>query len=217
MLLLFVDTATERAIVGLAHNDELIEEVHLPVGLRNSKLIFPTILELFERQKISAKDLSVIACGVGPASYTGIRVGAAMTQSMAYALRLPLVGIPSLEAFVPDEDGVFAVMIDARISGVYFLKGEKRNGEVKFLSESKAVPLEELACELQGVERIVTPNKEAIEKIWKGPQEIQEKGPAGSFFAKRAFAEYALGNYSKKAELQLLYLRKTEAESNLAT
>lgn len=216
MLLLFVDTATERAIVGLAHNDELIEEVQLPTGLRNSKLIFPTILELFDRQKITAKDLGLIACGVGPASYTGIRVGAAMTQSMAYALRLPLVGLSSLEAFVPEKDGVFVVMIDARISGVYFLKGEKRGEKVTFLTKSQAVPLEELEKEMQGVERIVTPNKEAIQKIWHGSQEIEERSPSGRFFAQRAYAEYALGNYSKKAELELLYLRKTEAESNLA-
>jgi tRNA threonylcarbamoyladenosine biosynthesis protein TsaB len=216
MLHLFIDTSTERAILGLAHNGELIEEVLLPQGLKNSKLLFPALLELFDRQKITAKDISLISCGVGPGSYTGIRVGAATAQSMAYALRLPLIGISSLEAFAPQEDGVFAVLLDAKISGVYFQKGERKGESVKFLCTPKAVPLEELDAELKGVERILTPNKEAICAIWKGRQIVEEMSPSGKLFAERAYAQYSLGHYSKKAELKLLYLRATEAESNLA-
>jgi tRNA threonylcarbamoyladenosine biosynthesis protein TsaB len=216
MLQLFIDTSTERAMLGLAHNGELIEEVLLPMGLKNSKLLFPALLDLFDRQKITAKDISLISCGVGPGSYTGIRVGAATAQSMAYALRLPLIGVSSLESFAPQEEGIFAVLLDAKISGVYFQKGERKAGKVQFLCEPKAVPLEELEAELKGVERIVTPNKEAIQAIWKGRQTVQEIPPSGKLFAERAFAQYSLGHYSKKAELQLLYLRKTEAESNLA-
>lgn len=216
MLQLFIDTATERALIGLAHHGDLIEEMHLPVGLKNSKLLFPALLELFDRQKITAKDLSWISCGVGPGSYTGIRVGAATAQSMAYALRLPLVGISSLESFTPEKEGTFAVLLDAKISGVYFLKGVKTKDDVQYLSESKAVPLDQLEKELEGVDRIITPNKEAIEALWNGSQPIELESPSGTLFAKRAYAQYLLGHYSTKAELQLLYLRKTEAETGLA-
>lgn len=215
MLQLIIDTATEVAFVGLASDGQLIEMHRLPTGLQNSKNLFPNLLDLLTRHQLSPKDLGLIGCGVGPGSYTGIRVGAAIAQSMAYALRIPLVGICSLMSFVPKTPGSFASVLDARYGGAYLLKGHFDGKTVNFEEEPQVVALDQMAETLKGVEIIVTPHlKDLQEKITPyAPSVKWEEGiPSGEVFAQKNDEYYRNNHFSTKAELKLLYLRKTQVE-----
>lgn len=215
MLQLIIDTATEVAFIGLSNDGELIELHRLPTGLQNSKNLFPSLLDLLDRHRFSPKDLNLIGCGVGPGSYTGIRVGAAIAQSMAYALRIPLVGICSLMSFIPKSRGKFAAALDARYGGVYLLKGDFDGEEVKFEEEPKLAALDQISEVLKDVEIIVTPHlKDLQEKISPYAPSIKwEEGiPSGEVFAQKIDEYYKNDKFSTKAELKLLYLRKTQVE-----
>lgn len=215
MLQLIIDTATEAAFVGLACDGKLMELHRLPTGLQNSKNLFPSLLDLLERHRLSPKDLGLIGCGVGPGSYTGIRVGAAIAQSMAYALRIPLVGICSLMSFVPKTAGRFAAALDARYGGVYLLKGDFDGETVKFDEEPQVVAFDQMAETLKDIEIIVTPHlKDLQEKVSPYAPSIKwEEGiPSGEIFALEVDEYYKKGKFSRKAELKLLYLRKTQVE-----
>ncbi len=215
MLQLIIDTATEVAFIGLACDGQLMEMLRLPAGLQNSKNLFPSLLDLLSRHSLSPKDLNLIGCGVGPGSYTGIRVGASIAQSMAYALRLPLVGICSLMSFVPTIPGAFAAALDARYGGVYLIKGNFDGKLVQFDDEPQVVALDQMQEALKGIEVIVTPHlKELQEKIsCFAPQAKWEDGiPSGEVFAQKIDEYYKSNRFSRKAELKLLYLRKTQVE-----
>lgn len=212
MLQLCIDTSTEHAFVAIAHQEEVLHETYLPVGVQNSKLLFPALLALLDEAKLTPRDLGIISCGIGPGSYTGIRVGAAAAQSMAYALRIPLVGLSSLEAFIPRKEGRFAVMLDARIGGIYFMQGEVKGGQVQSLSASEALQPSECMSRLKKEDLIITPHLKAIRSKIEGDFQIEEGVPSAALFAKRAFAQYSRGEFSNKGKLELLYLRKTEAE-----
>lgn len=206
MLHLFIDTATEKAFLGLAENEKVLEELHLPVGLHNSKLLFSALQELFQRQGKKPKDLGLISCGVGPGSYTGIRVGASAAQAMAYALSIPLVGVCSLEAYRPESgEESFAVLLDARIAGFYLLQG-------KGSGVPEAVTLEEAAAKLKSVPRLISPHPEQIRQRIQLMGNWEEGTPSGRIFAKTAFHLFQSGKAVQNGTLQLLYLRKTEAE-----
>jgi tRNA threonylcarbamoyladenosine biosynthesis protein TsaB len=204
MLHLFIDTATEKAFIGLANDDQLIGEVHLPVGVHNSKLFFPALVELFRSHQIQPKDLGLISCGVGPGSYTGIRVGASAAQAMAYALSIPLVGICSLEAYRPsDEKEPFAILLDARVAGFYVLKQS---------GGPEALEVDTAAQKLKEIPRLISPHPEQIKQRLT-LQGIWEEGtPSGHMFAAKAFGLFRAGEVVKNGTLPLLYLRKTEAE-----
>lgn len=212
MLQLFIDTSSEQALVGLAHGAAVLESIHLPLGLHNSKLLFPALMELFDRQRLSPKDLTMIACGVGPGSYTGIRVGAATAQSMAYALRIPLVAVSSLELYAPSEDGKFAAVLDGRVSGIYALVSDWKEGALQPLTEPAAIPLDQAAEALKGVHRIVSPHRQQLENKLSGDWVWEEGVPSARLFAERASHLHEQGRVSHNAELPLLYLRKTQAE-----
>lgn len=215
MLQLIIDTATEVAFIGLSDDGKLIELHNLPVGLQNSKNLFPSLLDLLSRHRLSPKDVELIGCGVGPGSYTGIRVGAAIAQSMAYALRIPLVGVCSLMSFVPKSIGSFAAALDARYGGVYLLKGDFDGKTVTFEKDPQVVAFDQMADTLKDIEIIVTPHlKELHEKISPyAPLAKWEEGiPSGDSFAQKVDEYYKNDEFSRKAELKLLYLRKTQVE-----
>lgn len=215
MLQLIIDTATEVAFIGLSHDGQLMEMHSLPVGLQNSKNLFPSLLDLLSRHRLSPKDVELIGCGVGPGSYTGIRVGAAIAQSMSYALRIPLVGICSLVSFIPKATGSFAAALDARYGGVYLLKGNFDGQTVIFDDEPQVVAFDQMAETLKDTEIIVTPHlKDLQEKISPYAPSIKwEEGiPSGDFFAQKIDEYYKSGKFNRKAELKLLYLRKTQVE-----
>lgn len=157
MTALFLETCSERALLFFFDQKVLFAR-ELPVGLDNSKYIFPALQAGIKELGVILKELSFIAVGVGPGSYTGIRVGVSVAKGLAYACNVPLIGIPSLACFVPDIEGPFAVLIDAKIRGVYLMTGILANGSICYTSESQVLPLEALESTLLGVVSIVTPN-----------------------------------------------------------
>ena len=64
--------------------------------------------ELLREQNFNIKDLSAIAVGAGPGSYTGLRIGLSSAKGIAFALGLPLISANSLEilshTFLQEED-----------------------------------------------------------------------------------------------------------------
>lgn len=212
MLQLFMDTSTEMGFIGLGITGELVDVEIFPLGLQNSKLLFPSLLNLLERNSFNPKDIQLIGCGVGPGSYTGIRVAAGAAQSMAYGLRIPLVGITSLAAFHPVSCGSFAVAFDAKYGGVYSLKGTFDGTNVCFDAEPEVIALDKIQEAWQGLDVIVSPHAKELRMKISHPFKWEEGIPSGKIFAKEVNEQYRKGFFSNKAELKLLYLRKTQAE-----
>lgn len=211
---LFLDTSTERGIIGLGKGHELLEEVFLPIGLHNSKFLVPSLLDLLKRNQISLKNLEFISCGIGPGSYTGIRVGAALAQSIAYALKLPLIGFSSLEAFIPSNPFAYAAILDAKYAGVYLQKGEFDGKTNRMLSDPEVVSLGELLNRLEDIQLLVTPHQKLLQERFKDLTILwEERGPSGKIIAHRSYERFLKKDFSNK--LTLLYLRKTQAERSL--
>jgi tRNA threonylcarbamoyladenosine biosynthesis protein TsaB len=100
--LLALDTSGPTARIALTdgrgqplHSDER-------TSLRHSATLLPLCHELLGRAGITVADLRAIACGSGPGSFTGLRVGLAVAKGLALAFDLPLVLVPSLTALALD-------------------------------------------------------------------------------------------------------------------
>lgn len=216
-MFLLVDTAFEIGLVGLFHNDKCLEEVKIPSISTLSNKLLPAIDTLLRRHSVKPQDLDFIAVGVGPGSYTGIRVAAMVAKTIAYSCQKPLVGVCSLTAFYAKLPGPFAVLIDARIAGAYLLKGTcSTNGEILFEQRPRILDLSDIKT-IEGVECLVTSPQNKIQtrllalstaRDWQWvlmEASLQEMG-------KQALSLYQKGRFSKDFTLELLYLRKTQAE-----
>jgi tRNA threonylcarbamoyladenosine biosynthesis protein TsaB len=212
MLGLVLEVSTERGMIAVFDHEEKIFEEQLPFGLQSSHYALPILQKKIQDGVFKLADLSYIAVGVGPGSYTGIRVGAAIAKTLAFVLKIPLVGVCTLDAFAPNAEGVFAALIDAKIGGAYLQIGRLNNGHIERMSEPKVYPLTEASELLKNIPTIATPNAAHILPKLKGHWNWEEMYPSGERLMQAARKKMAEGAFSMDCKLDLLYMRKTQAE-----
>ncbi|HEV8051828.1 MAG TPA: tRNA (adenosine(37)-N6)-threonylcarbamoyltransferase complex dimerization subunit type 1 TsaB [Parachlamydiaceae bacterium] len=217
MLGLVIETSTERAVAAIFNGTECLFYEELPFGIQNSHLLLPDLQKKIAGKSFKIKDLDFISVGIGPGSYTGIRIGVTIAKILAFALDIPLVGICTLDAFIPEKEGVFAALIDAKIGGVYLQTGRLKNNVVELLTEPKAYSLAEAAEVLHDIPTIVTPNADKIRSKLEAlkPQNgwhWQERYPQVAQLVRIAHRKMEEGNVAEEQHLELLYMRKTQAE-----
>lgn len=210
---LLIETSTERGIVACVEDQCILFVEELPFGLNQSKHLIPDLA----KHPFDPKTLTCIGVGIGPGSYTGIRIGVSVAQALAYAWKLPLVGTCSLDAFIPEQTGSFAAILDARIGGAYVRKGMKTANSIEYSTPPEVWPLEDLKAFLKDVTILVSPHTKVIKSkidllypdntwIW------QETSPSIPAFSQSVAQSYLEGSWKKEGHLDLLYLRETEAE-----
>ncbi len=161
MTYLIIDTSTELCLIALVNESQLLCEQVFPHLNLLSKNLIPSIHELLEKNKVLPSDLSFIAAGTGPGSYTGTRLGATVAKSLAFGLGIKVKPFSSPLAFLPHLIGSFAFLIPTR-TGLYFiLKGVQEKD--KTTQEGAAlIPESAIAFETKSVDYIVFPSSHAL-------------------------------------------------------
>lgn len=90
MNILILDTATENQILVVRNNAEVVDCSHL-AGLSHSTTLFDSFDTLFARAGIDPSSIEGIACGVGPGSFTGVRIAVTTARMFAQLLQIPVV------------------------------------------------------------------------------------------------------------------------------
>lgn len=96
--LLALDTSTAVLGVSIIENGELLHEINASGERNHSVHVLPIIEQALQASGTSATDLSGIAVGVGPGSYTGTRIAVTAAKTLAWAWKVPVAGISSLHA-----------------------------------------------------------------------------------------------------------------------
>ena len=144
MKILGIDTSTPIGSVALIDDDNLVAEHTLNIVQAHSSRLMPAIDTVLKWSDITAADLDACAVGVGPGSFTGIRIGVATIKSLCYALDKPIVGVSTLEAVAYNlrwTNGVICPLFDARRSEVYGAIFEG-GAEWQRLSEELCLPID---------------------------------------------------------------------------
>lgn len=111
---LVIDTATRQSTVALGRGRELVALSVRTSEHRHGALLLEQIAEVLEGAGNARRDIGAIGVGTGPGSFTGLRVGLATAKTLAYALRVPIFGIPTGRAIaraVADADGTPAARL----------------------------------------------------------------------------------------------------------
>jgi tRNA threonylcarbamoyladenosine biosynthesis protein TsaB len=123
MRLLALDTATEACTVALLTEHGLISE-SVEIGRGHAQKILGMVDRILAEGGVTLASLSGIAAGVGPGSFTGVRVSVAVAQGLAFGAGLPVVPVTSLEALALEAIGRGAervmACLDARMGEVYW-------------------------------------------------------------------------------------------------
>lgn len=134
MRLLAFDSSSDVLSVALFEEKRPVAAGDVSSGMRHSEAIWECLEELLRRAKWRARDIEAVAVGLGPGSFTGLRVGVTAAKLLSRALGAKLVGVSSLEAIAwphLDEGREVALTLDARKGNVYGAIYKKERGVVK--------------------------------------------------------------------------------------
>jgi tRNA threonylcarbamoyl adenosine modification protein YeaZ len=112
-LILAFDTATDRATSALVDDGELLGE-----RVSQASTLLADVDALVRQAGAHPRDITGLAVGIGPGSFTGIRIGLAVARGLALALDVPAAGVSTLDALAAGAPGAIAV-IDARRREVF--------------------------------------------------------------------------------------------------
>ncbi|MBU1638589.1 tRNA (adenosine(37)-N6)-threonylcarbamoyltransferase complex dimerization subunit type 1 TsaB [bacterium] len=101
MILLCIETSADPSVIGLVKDGQLLQEVLLA----DRDLLPAAVAQLLSECGKQSGDINVIAIGIGPGSFTGLRVGLAYAKGMARALSIPIWPVPSLQIFAANLRG----------------------------------------------------------------------------------------------------------------
>ena len=133
-LILCIETGTDICSVGIARDGELMSLRESDQGRDHAKQVAVFVDELLRETGVKPDELEAVAIGMGPGSYTGLRIGVSFAKGLCYGLNIPLLAVGSLEALtdvaIKDYDaGIIQVegwdeaflcpMVDARRMEVY--------------------------------------------------------------------------------------------------
>ena len=120
MLILALETAADPGSIALWRDGEVIAR-SCPERLSNSETLLPQAAETLRELGLTFADVQGIAFGMGPGSFTGLRVSCGAAQGLAVARDLPLLGIGTLEAMALASGGERVIVaLDARMGEVYY-------------------------------------------------------------------------------------------------
>jgi len=124
-LILSVDTSTSCSSVALTYgnlqNGDLLATLTLNSKLTHSRRLLTGIDWLLQQNNIDCADVDGLAVGLGPGSFTGLRIAMATMKGMAMAMDKPLLGCSTLDALAVNCSGErpLCVLLDARKKEVY--------------------------------------------------------------------------------------------------
>jgi tRNA threonylcarbamoyladenosine biosynthesis protein TsaB len=131
---LAIDTSTAWCSVALSLGDQAPILRHELVSAGASQLLLPWVETLLEEANLKLNELDVIAIGIGPGAFTGVRLGVAAVQGLAISCDLPILPVASLDAiaaqllktnhFEDAKPSHFVIAIDARMDEIYWAKYE---------------------------------------------------------------------------------------------
>lgn len=96
-MLLALDTSTQYASLALAEGETLLAELNWRVGQRHGSETLARARWLLREQGVAMSALTAVAVALGPGSFNGVRVAVATAKTLAFALGVPLYGVPTLD------------------------------------------------------------------------------------------------------------------------
>lgn len=228
MLILGIETATEQVSVAIGGHEGVLGLFEVCRGRRHAETLVPAIQFLCTQANIDLDEIGLIAVDVGPGLFTGMRVGLATGKALAQALRLPMIGMSSLDllAFpLRHGDRTIAAVIDARKGEVFYgfyrpvpggvqRVGEPRCGKIEDLTGDIIARKQDMLCVGDGALRYR--DQIAADVSCEFAEQFLSR-PSAAPLVQLAHARALREEWVNPWEIQPLYLRAPDAQINWST
>ncbi|MDQ0254169.1 tRNA threonylcarbamoyladenosine biosynthesis protein TsaB [Evansella vedderi] len=208
---LAIDTSTYVLGVAVIKDGEVAGEIITNIKKNHSVRLMTAIRTLLEEVEIKPQDLDKIIVTEGPGSYTGVRIGVTTGKTLAWSLKIPIVGVSSLEVLAQNGyyfDGFISPFIDARRGQVYTGLYGMENGVFKNIKEDRIVLHKDWLEELKSSGKQVLFLSTDMDKH---KQEIKE------ILGYKAQFPFITGNLLRPSELARLGMKKETEVKDIHT
>lgn len=214
--ILNIDTSSKNCSVALQEDDTLISHFDIHVEKSASSLINLYIERILQDTGIVKADLSAIAVGVGPGSYTGLRIAVSTAKGLSLGLDIPLIAVNTLEALAYSQAHLaqalgawICPMLDARRMEVYTCL---LDAQQQVLSPTKALILDlaSFAEELAQAKIVfLGDGSNKLKDILEHPNAIfiPNVFPSARFMAKLSYHKYTSSQFEDTAYFEPFYLK----------
>lgn len=113
MILAIESASTDPSVAVAGADGEPLVVDGWSGGPGQGRELLPRLLAAVERAGRRLEDTTAVAVGIGPGSFTGLRVGMSLAKGIAFGLQVPIVGIPSLAAWLAAEPDARAALARA--------------------------------------------------------------------------------------------------------
>lgn len=204
MNILAFDTSGQTFTVAFWDGKTVPRQSISKPGVRHSDALMPAIETLLKKVHRPLSTLDAIAVGIGPGSFTGLRIAVATAKILGYVHSIPLVGVSGLEAMafgaLADKEGQVAVRMDARRGQFYAAIYENVKGRRRAIVTPTLMDQAHFESRTTGLS-VVDP---------------QEHPPEARFIAQAAFSKILKKKFTDPFELEALYLRPRDCNVTIA-
>ena len=214
MKILHIETSSKNCSVAISDGEQLLclcEEIS--ENYKQSESLHTFVKWALEGAEIALQDLDAVSLGMGPGSYTGLRIGASSVKGFCYGLKIPMIAVNSLETmiepFLNQEFDFLIPLLDARRMEVYTAVFDGNSGQM--LSPTEAKILDENSFEefkdkkvlfigdgaKKGKEILQLPNAVLNENIY----------PSAKYLIKKSVEKYERSEFEDVAYFEPYYLK----------
>ncbi|MFC1658199.1 tRNA (adenosine(37)-N6)-threonylcarbamoyltransferase complex dimerization subunit type 1 TsaB [Candidatus Omnitrophota bacterium] len=123
MNILAIDTSSKMLCLGVVNHRQKRVGYNLDSGKRHTGLLLPTIKKALARSGVRISQVDYFAVGLGPGSFTGLRIGLATMKGFAQAMNVPVIGLPTLDILagnaLAEKGRIICPLIDAKRNLVF--------------------------------------------------------------------------------------------------
>jgi tRNA threonylcarbamoyladenosine biosynthesis protein TsaB len=225
VLILGIETASVQVGCAVGGHEGVLASFHAARRRRHVEALVPAIEFTCRQAGVELKELGAIAVDIGPGLFSGLRVGVTTAKTLAQALRLPMIGVASLDllAFpVRHSSRLIVPVIDARRGEVFYALYRQVPGGVQNLSGYQLGSPDDLASDLvaRGEDTLLVGDgalrySDDLSRVVGG----QITGPPNAYPSAAALVALAHAKalreeFVSPSELEPLYLRRSDAELN---
>jgi tRNA threonylcarbamoyladenosine biosynthesis protein TsaB len=219
MIVLGIDTSAYANAVGITNGDKVLADNLYEARTDALEQIVANIDATLKGAGLKLADVDGIGVGLGPGSWTGIRVGVTVGKMLAFATGKPVAGMPTLEALAyavrNEASHVVAVIPAGTGDTVYAACYDFKNGLPVRQGDYYVGGVQGLTGVLKESSVLVGEGVEANVKIIRGEIEVKtiEARPGGAAVACLAAARLARGESDDTLALAPLYLKESTAKA----
>ncbi|HEY0212844.1 MAG TPA: tRNA (adenosine(37)-N6)-threonylcarbamoyltransferase complex dimerization subunit type 1 TsaB [Paenirhodobacter sp.] len=118
-VVLAFDTSAAHCAAALLRGETLITACHEDMAKGQAERLMPLLTQMLTDAGLAWTDLDALGVGIGPGNFTGVRISVAAARGLALSLRIPAIGVSTLEAMAYGVPRPVTVALDARRDEAY--------------------------------------------------------------------------------------------------